>query len=246
MFSVRRLLLVVACLTIGTAILGPLLLVWSALYTTGGLQFVIRHVPRHLAGVTLDIVGVSGTVATGLSVERVEIDHDLVNLRFDGIAGRVALMPLLLQTIRVEHGELHSALIQVKRRTHPSTPGPPVFLPRWLIISAEAGQVDQATLTVPNGFRLEATDIRGAASVRHHVIRFFQAEGLLGGELRIDAIGDLLAADPIGLQVKGRAQWSPAGQPVWMLAGSARGDLNVLQVVAHTENPFRADVSGQL
>jgi translocation and assembly module TamB len=246
MFSVRRLFLVFACLTVGAAILGPLVLVWSALYTTGGLQFVIRHIPRHLAGVTLDIVGVRGTVATGLTVERVEIDHDLVHLKFEGIAGQVALMPLLLQTIRVEHGEVHSALIQVKRRTRPSTPGPPVFLPRWLIISAEAGQVDQATLTVPNGFRLEATDIRGAAAVRHHVIRFFQAEGLLGGELRVNAIGDLLAADPIGLEVKGRVLWSPAGQPAWILAGSARGDLNVLHVVAHTENPFRADVSGQL
>ena len=245
MFSLRRLLLALASLLIVTAIVAPVALIWSALYTTGGLQFAIRHIPRQLGPVQLDIVGVSGTVADGLAVERVEIDHDLVHLKFEGIEGRVDLMPLLLQTIRVGHGSVRSALIQVKRRTRPPTAGALVFLPRWLIISAEQGRVGSATLTVPNGFRLDATDINGAAVVRHRVIRFFQAEGLLGGEARVSAIGDLIAADPVGLEVKGRILWSPAGQPAWSVAGSARGDLNILHVVAHTDSPFRADVSGQ-
>jgi translocation and assembly module TamB len=245
MFSLRRLLLALASLLIVTAIVAPVILIWSALYTTGGLQFAIRHIPHHIGGVQLDIVGVSGTVADGLAVERVEIDHDLVHLKFEGIEGRVDLMPLMLQTIRVGHGSVRSALIQVKRRTHPSTPGAPVFVPRWLIISAEQGRVGRATLTVPNGFRLDATDINGAAVVRHRVIRFFQAEGLLGGEARVSAIGDLIAADPMGLEVKGHILWNPAGQPAWTVAGSARGDLNILHVVAHTDSPFRADVSGQ-
>ena len=245
MFSLRRLLLALASLLIVTAIVAPAALIWSALYTTGGLQFAIRHIPHHIGGVQLDIAGVSGTVADGLAVERVEIDHDLVHLKFEGIEGRVDLMPLVLQTIRVRHGSVRSALIEVKRRTRPSTPGAPVFLPRWLIISAEQGRVGSATLTVPNGFRLDATDINGAAVVRHRVIRFFQAEGLLGGEARVSAIGDLIAADPLGLEVKGRILWSPAGQPAWTVAGSARGDLNILHVVAHTDGPFRADVSGQ-
>jgi translocation and assembly module TamB len=245
MFSLRRLLLLIACLAVVTAIVAPAALIWAALYTTGGLQFLIRHIPHNIAGVQLDIVGVRGTVADGLAVERVEIDHELVHLKFEGIEGRVALMPLLLQTIRATRGSVHSALIEVKRRTRPSTPGPPVFLPRWLIISAEQAHVGSATLTVPNGFRLDVTDISGAAVIRHHVIRFFQAEGLLGGEARASAIGDLIAADPLGLEVKGRLLWSPAGQPAWTVAGSARGDLNILHLVAHVDSPFRADFSGQ-
>ena len=245
MFTLRRLLLVFACVAVVTAVVAPAALIWSTLYTTSGLQSAIRHIPHEFAGVRLDIVGVSGTVADGLTVERVEIDHDLVHLKFEGIEGRVALMPLALQTIRVGHGSVRSALIQVKRRTRPSTPGAPVFLPRWLIISAEHGQVASATLTVPNGFRLDATDISGVAVIRHNVIRFFQAEGLLAGAARVSAIGDLLAADPLGLEVKGRLLWSPAGQPAWTVAGSARGDLNILHVVAHADSPFRADVSGQ-
>jgi translocation and assembly module TamB len=242
--NMRRALLIAACIVVALAMLAPATLIWSALYTTAGLQFVIRHIPQRMAGVTLEIAGVRGTVAEGLSVERVEIDHDLVHLKFEGIQGHVALMPLLLQTIRVRDGSVQRALIAVKRRTRPPTPGPPSFLPRWLIIDAAAGQVAQATLTVPNGFRLDASDIDGAAVIRHHVIRFFHAQGVLDNAVRVDGIGELLAADPIGLEVKGRLEWHPSGQPPWTVSGSARGDLNLLSVVAHTESPFRADATG--
>ena len=240
-----RLLLILACLVIGAAIVAPLALVWSALYTTGGLQFVVRHLPQRLGPVRLTITGISGTVARGLRVERVEIDHELVHLEFEGIEGRVALAPLLLQTIRVHSGSVHSALVQVKRRTHPSSPGPPEFLPRWMIISVEAARVDAATLAVHNGFRLDATALQGAAVLRHSHIRFFQAEGRLE-EAYVSAIGELRATDPLGMEVKGRIDWTPAGQPDWKVTGSARGDLNGLSVVAHAISPFRADITGQL
>src|SRR3989440_17689 len=155
-------------------------------------------------------------------------------------------MPLLLQTLRVTHGSVRSALIQVKRRTRPSAPGPPVFMPRWLIISAEQAHVDSATLTVYNGFHLQASGIDSAAVLRHRVIRFFQADGMLGEQTRVSGIGELRATDPLGMEVKGSVRWSPAGQPAWLVAGSARGDLNLLSIVAHIENPFRADVTGLL
>jgi len=240
-----RLLLILACLLVVTAIVAPLVLVWSALYTTAGLQFVVRHLPERLGPVRLVITGIQGTVAHGLTVERVEVDHELVHLTFEGISGRVALMPLLLQTIRVRSGSVHSALVEVKRRTHPSTPGPAQFLPRWMIISVDAGHVDDARLSVYNGFRLEARSLEGAAVIRRRYIRFFQADGQLE-DAHISAIGELRAADPLGLAVKGRLDWTPPGQPGWTLTGSARGDLNALSVVAHTTSPFRADVTGQL
>jgi len=244
MFTVRRLLLVFACVAVVTAIVAPAALIWSALFTTGGLQFAIRHVPHRFAGVQLDIVGASGTIADGLSVERVEIDHDLVHLKFEGIEGRVALMPLLLQTIRATHGSVRSALIEVKRRTRPSAPGAPVFLPRWLSISAEAAQVGSLLVTVPNGFRLSATDIRSAGVIRHRVIRFFQAEGLLGGA-HVSATGELRATDPLGMEVDAHLDWSPAGQPHWIVAGTARGDLRALNIVAQAQSPFRARFNGR-
>jgi translocation and assembly module TamB len=240
----RRLLLILAGLVITAAIVAPAVLVWSALFTTAGLEFVVRHIPQQLGPVQLVIRGISGTVAGGLKVERVEIDHELVHLTFAGIEGRVALAPLMLQTIRVTRGSVASALIEVKHRTKPPTPGPPTFLPRWLMISAEEAHVGSATLTVYSGFRMAARDIVSAAVMRHSRIRFFQATATLEGA-HVDAIGDLLAEDPLGLQVKGHVDWVPEGQPHWTLDGSARGNLDALNIVAHLESPFRAEVTGQ-
>jgi translocation and assembly module TamB len=240
----RRLLLVAACVLITAAIVAPAVLVWAALYTSGGLQFVARHLPQQLGDVRLEIEGLSGTVAGGLRVERVEIDHRLVHLRIEGVTGHLAIAPLLLQTIRAPAASVHSVLIQVKRRTKPPTPGAPQFLPRWLIISVEDMHVDGFTLTVPNGFHMQMGELGGAAVLHYNRIGFFQATGRLE-EAHVSASGELRAADPLGLAVKGHVDWTPAGQPNWTVAASARGDLDALQIVAHVTSPLRADVSGQ-
>src|SRR6266478_4951723 len=136
--------------------------------------------------------------AGAIHVERVEIDHHLVHLRFDGFAGRVALTPLLWQTIRSPDAYLRSAYIQVKRRTRPATPGEPLFLPRWLVISAEHTRVGHALLVVPNGYRLEGTEIVGSAVLRHRSIRFFEAQVQMG-DTHFSGIGELRATDPLQL-----------------------------------------------
>jgi hypothetical protein len=189
----RRLLLALAVLIVITAVAAPVALLWAALYTSSGLQFVVRHIPQHLGPVRLTISGVSGTVAAGLRAERVEVEHDLVHLTLTGIEARVALRPLVLQTIRVAHGKVQNVLIEVKRRTRPSIPGPPSFLPAWLIINAEDAQVGSARLTVYNGFHLDLSDIRGAALIRHHYIRCFGIDGRLEGA-QINALGTLRAS----------------------------------------------------
>jgi translocation and assembly module TamB len=240
----RRALLVLACLFVITTLVAPAVLLWSALFTTAGLQFVVRHLPQQLGPVRLVISGVSGTVARGLQVERVEIDHRLVHLTFEGIEGRVALRPLLLQHIHVSRGSVRSALIEVKRRTTPSTPGPPTFLPRWLSITVDSGHVGSATLTVYNGFRLQVTDLQGAAVIRHAYIRFFQADGRLEGAY-FSAIGELRAQDPLGIQADGHLDWAPAGQPQWTIDAGAHGNLDALIISGHTLSPFRAAIGGK-
>ena len=124
----------------------------------------------------------------------------------------MALAPLLLQTIRSSDARVSSALIQVKRRTRQVPPSPPVFLPRWLLISAEHTIVDDAVLTVYNGLRLEATHISAAGVLRHSSIRFFQAQGSLGAA-RVEAIGVLAARDPLGIEAEGHLSWTPPDSP---------------------------------
>ena len=71
----RRLLLILACVLVFVVIAVPAVIIWSAVHTQSGLQFVARHVPHHIGGVRLDITGVSGTLASGVHVDRVEIDQ---------------------------------------------------------------------------------------------------------------------------------------------------------------------------
>src|SRR5215469_996595 len=240
----RRLLLALAVLIVITAVAAPAVLVWAALFTSGGLQFVIRHLPQQLGPVRLTLTGVSGTVSRGLTIERVEIEHELVHITLTGIEGQVALRPLVLQTIRVAHGKVQSALIEVRRRTKPSTPGPNNFLPAWLIINCDDAQIGGVKLTVYNGFRLEAGDLRGAAVIRRSYIRFLSVAGRLE-DAHVNALGTLRATDPLGMEVKAHLDWTPVGQPTWTVAATARGDLDALNVVAHVTSPFRADLTGQ-
>jgi len=246
---VRRLLILfTACLLVLVIVVVPAALVGAAVFTESGLQFLVNHIPQRFGSgpgaVSLTITGVRGTLAHGIHADRVEIDHELVHLKFEGIDGRLALAPLLLQTIRSPDATVHSALIEVKRRTRQVPPSPPIFLPRWLLISAEHTTVDDAVVSIYNGVRLEATHISGAAVLRHRSIRFFQAQGNFG-DARVDAIGELRARDPLGIEGEGHIAWAPAGQPGWSVEGSARGDLDALNLKARALSPFRADFTGQ-
>lgn len=240
----RRLLLILAVLLVVTVIGAPLALVWSALYTEAGAQFVVRHLPHSLGSITLSIEGLSGTPAHGLHVARVEIDHRLVHLTFEDISAQVRLAPLLLQTIHATHASVGSSLISVKRRTQPPTPGPPSFLPRWLLIEVDDGALGSATLSVYTGYHLQATQLRAAAVLHHGYIRFYEVDGLLEGA-QVQASGLLRASDPLGMEVRGHLDWRPEGQPAWTFDGSAHGDLDALNITAHLVSPARAEVRGQ-
>ncbi len=241
----RRILLILASILIVTLIVAPFVLVWSVLFTAGGVQFVARHLPHHLGSIDLSIEGLSGTVASGLHAQRVEIDQELVHLRFDDVAAHVALAPLLLQTIRSPSVTVGSVRVEVKKRVHPPTPGPPGFLPRWLLINADQVHAGTATLAVYNGFGLVVTELSTAAVVRRHSIRIFGFTGQLEGA-RVGLNGVLRATDPFGMAVQYHLDWHPAGQPAWTADGNALGDLNALNIVARTASPFRADLTGQL
>jgi translocation and assembly module TamB len=242
---VRRILLILAGLLIVTLIAAPFVAVWAVLYTTGGAQFVVRHLPRHLGSVTLEIDGVSGTVAGGLHADRVLIEHELINIDVEGIDARVTVPPLLLQKINSPITSVHSARLQIKKRVHPATPGPPSFLPRWLQINVDQLHVGSVSLSVYNGFGMQVDEISGGAVLRHLSIRLFNVAAALEGA-KVGINGDLRATDPFGMAVRYHLDWQPQGQPAWTVDGNALGDLNALNIVAHAGSPFRADITGQL
>ena len=240
----RRLLLVISGVLILIAIAVPSAALYYTVFTESGLQFVLKRIPHRLGGVRLDIVNVTGTLAHGMRVERVEIEHERVLVRIEGIEARVALMPLLLQTIRTRDAVIRSVTLEVRRRTKPPEHSPPFFLPRWLIISTDHSRIDEAVVVAFNGARVVGRNLVGSAILRHRSIRFFEAS-LQMGELRFAGIGALRAADPLQIEADGRVDWLPPGQPAWSVATTARGDLNSLAVTGRFIAPFDANFSGR-
>jgi translocation and assembly module TamB len=240
----RRLLLITAAFLVFLAIAVPSLVVYYVVYTESGFQFIVSRIPHRVGTTTIEIDNPTGTVAAGIHVDRVVVDHRLVTVRVENIRGRVKLLPLLWQTIDSTDAFIGNVSVSVKRRTRPPGPGQPLFVPSWMIINAEHTHIGLSTVTVYNGFRLDATDIEGSAVIRHRTIRLFQADGQLG-ETHVSGIGLLRATDPFGMDVETRINWSPEGQPAWAGSLAAKGNLATLALTIHTTAPFRADFTGR-
>ena len=240
----RRLLLLTAGFLVFLAIAVPSAAVYYAIFTESGWQFISSHIPHRFGDTTLTIVNPTGSIAHGIRVESVEVDHRLVNVRVENLQGHIKLLPLLWQTIHATDTYMGRVTVRVKRRTKPPTPGQPLFIPRWMVINADHTHFGIATVTVPNGFHLEATDIDGSAVIHHRTIRLFEAQGQLG-DTHVSGKGLLYATDPFGLDVDARINWSPDSQPAWAGTLAGKGDLASLALTIHTTLPFRADFTGK-
>ena len=240
----RRLLLLSAAFLVFIAIAVPSAVVYYVIFTESGFQFIVRHIPHRFGDTTLDIVNPTGSIAHGIHVDRVEVDHHLVNVRVENIQGHVKLLPLLWQTIHSPDAYLGKVTVAVKRRTRPPSISEPLFVPSWMIINADHTHIGLAVVTVPNGFHLEATDIDGSAIIRHRTIRLFEVQGQID-DTHVAGSGLLHATDPFGLDVDARINWSPDSQPAWAGTVQAKGNLASLGLVIHTARPFRADFNGR-
>lgn len=240
----RRLLLIAAGLLVFLAVAVPSAAVYYAVFTESGFKFIISRIPHKIGTTSLEIVNPTGSIASGIHVDAVDVDHHLAHVRVENIQGNVRLLPLLWQTVRSPNAYFGRVIVQVKRRTRPPAPGEPLFVPRWMVVSAEHARIGIATVSVYNGFHLEATDIEGSAVVRHRTIRLFEAQGQIG-DTHVSGIGLLRAADPFGLDVDTRVNWSPQNQPAWAADIAAKGDLASLGLVIHTTAPFRSDFTGR-
>jgi len=240
----RRLLLLIAGALILIAVTVPTAAVYYLVFTEGGLQFLVSHIPHKVAGVGLEVVNASGTLAHGIRIEQVDIDHHLVHVTVKNLKARVELTPLLLQTIRTKGASIDTVFVDIKRRKRPPIPATPFFLPRWLIVSADHTHIGAVNLTVFNGAHLETTNLYASGIARHRKIRFYEL-GIQSGNLRMTGSGDLEAYDPLRLNLQTKINWTPNDQPAWSLDMVSKGDLANLGLTAHTITPFRSDFTGQ-
>jgi translocation and assembly module TamB len=235
----------IAALVLGALILLVLLLLAWVIYTEAGLRFAVARLPHQMGKVTLVIEDVKGTIAGGFSAKRVDVDHELTHVLVENGRARVNFWPLLVGRISVRRAAADVVLIEVKPRPKDRPVTPPKFLPRFLSIGAEKATAESLVIIAPNGRRVEFSDASGAGIVGHKTIRIFEGN-IIYGYLKARAIGELRAADPIQLEGEATVHMLIEGQPNWRADAGFKGDLDKLPLTGTLQEPFRADLTGEL
>jgi translocation and assembly module TamB len=235
----------IAGLILGSLLLLILLFLAWVINTEAGLRFAVARLPEQLGKVTLRIEEVRGTITGGFSARRVDVDHELTHVVVENGSARVNFWPLLVGRIAVRRAQSDLVLVEVKPRPKDRPKTPPRFLPRLLSISAEKANTKSLVIVAPNGRRVDFNDVSGAGIVGHKSIRIFEGN-IIFGYLSARAIGELRAADPIELEGDATVHMIIEGQPNWRADAAFKGNLDKLPLVGTLQEPFRADMNGEL
>ena len=231
------------------SLLALVLLVFGTIYylgwTEAGLQRLVSLANRRLGPVTLSLTGARGTLHSGLHFDRVEVDHQRVQIIATQIDGRVALLPLLWQTISVTRLDIGDVLVHVLPHvSQPNDIWEPHFLVGLLKIEAVQLRVGHATLISPGGTTLEAEQLHAAAQIGTREIRIFDSTLSYSG-FEVHSTGTVRAAQSIGLRGQVRlSRKAPAGEASWLADGQINGNLDILGINAVLLAPFNAEFRG--
>ena len=235
----------IAAWILGALLLALVLFLAWIVNTEAGLRFAVASLPERLGKVTLKIENVHGTITGGFGADRVDVDQERTHVRVDKGSARVKFWPLLVGRIAVREAHADLVLVELKPRLKPPPTTPPKFMPRFLSISAETATTKSLVIGAPSGRRTEFTDVSGAGIVGHKVIRIFDGN-IVYGVLASRAIGVLRAAQTMKLSGEATTRLTIEGQPTWRLDASFDGDLDKLPLTGKLQEPFRADLRGEL
>ena len=235
----------ITALILGLLVLLLLSFVAWVVYSEAGLRFAVARLPEKIGKVTLKIEKVHGTIAGGFGAEWVDVDHERTHVRVEQGQARVNIWPLLVGRIAVRDARADLVLIEVKRRLTPPPDTEQKFLPRLLSISAEHASAASLVIIATNGRRVEFSDASGAGIVASKSIRVFEGN-IIYGILQARAIGELRAADPMLLRGEATTRMLIEGQPEWRADANFDGSLDKLPLTALLQEPFRADMRGEL
>jgi translocation and assembly module TamB len=213
-------------------------------YTPRGLAIIVHQFHGHLGPLSVEIRGASGTLARGLHIDHLVIDHRRAHIELDDVDARVSVLPLAWQTVRVPR--LHAAhlLLHALPETSPRPPQAPHFLPPLMRVLANRIDVDSWQLIATNGVELDASAVTTSGVVYPDQIRIYEA-ALTYRAVHLRASAEVLATAPIGLGGDVHLDAEPPGQPAWTANSRFQGDLGRLEIDAHVSEPFAAVFHGE-
>jgi len=213
-------------------------------WTPSGLQRLVSLANRRLGPVTLHISGARGSLNTAVHFDTVIVEHRRVRVEAHDVNGRVALLPLLWQSIHVLQAQIGTVQVHVLPVLDTGgAPWQPHFLIGLLTLRAEHATLGRCEVITPNGYRQSAEQLHGAAALDVSNIDVFDSDMLYGGVL-VQGKGRVHAANPLQIVGTLRLSMSAADQPAWLANAQLDGDLNRLGITGNLLTPFTADFHG--
>ena len=223
----------------------PLAALYYLAYTERGLAVVASHLNGRIGHVTIELHGVSGTLARGLHIDSLVIDHRRVHIEVDDAGGRLAILPLAWRTIRVPELHMGRLLVHALPRDGGLDDWKPHFLPPLMHIDAEHAAAARWQLITIGGEQYQGSALSAAVMV------FPDSARVLAGEFVYDGVhtrtsGVVRAARSIGLAGVVHIDAQPQGQPPWTINAHLDGNLARLALDADVTEPFTAVFHGEV
>jgi len=215
-------------------------------YTQSGLAVVVSALNRRFGPVDVQLRGVSGTLAHGVHVDLLVIDHRRVHIEIEDVSGRLAILPLAWRTIRVP--EVHAARLLIHALPRTDDAGGdwiPQFLPPLMHIDAGHADAQRWQLITVNGDEFDGTSVSAAGMVYPQSVRVYSGTFDYNG-VHARTSGEVRATRSIGLSGTLHFDAQPPGQPVWTVNARIDGNLAQLALDADITEPFAADFHGEL
>ena len=234
----KRILIFVA--VVATLLLVPIVLTAVLLYTESGTRLIAAQLPR-LERFGVRIENLSGTIAGGLRIARVELVHPRVHIVSHDIIVQIEASRLIFQTVRVSSLTARDTLVEIRAAQMPPSTRPPRFLPSFVRIDARSIDFTRVRYVNINGYTVDAERVasRGRMSSQTIAVRDIRVTGPL-----FDATAelDLRAARPLGLSGKVSGRVHAESSPEIALEGQVSGNLDRLGIKATVRTPSVASI----
>jgi translocation and assembly module TamB len=231
-----RLLLVLIALLLAL----PLAALWALTHSEATVQAIARHLPQRFGSIEkLAVTGVTGTLAGGLRIGLIEVEHDVVAVRARDLKLRIDTLPLLWQTIEVRGFDLAELRIEQRERDEPPPERAPRFLPGMLTVWTEQARIRRIVIQPQGGNEVELRDLEASGTLYGKVARIRKAAVKLY-DLHVEAQGLITSDLPLDLEGSAVATFSPAQGPRWVMEARIDGDLDGAVVEGGIREPFRA------
>ena len=222
----------------------PLAALYYLAYTEAGLAVVASHLNGRVGPLDIQLRGVSGTLAHGLHMDTLVVDHRRVHIEVEDASGRLAILPLAWRSIRVPQLHMGRLLVHALPRVGQGE-WTPHFLPPLMRIDVGNADAQRWQLITISGQPYEGTSVSAAGMVYPQNIRLYAGAFDYNG-VHARTSGEVRAARPIGLTGVLHFDAQPPGQPAWTVNARIDGDLAQLALDADFTEPFAADFHGDI